>query len=97
MPTSGLSPEEESAMAQEALDRHYRGVLDEPVPALGGVSPREAATTQEGREGLVAWLKGLENSNARQTGSPIASYDTNWLWEELGVANLRRLSKRDEA
>ena len=90
MPTSGLSPEEESAMAQEALDRHYRGVLDEPVPALGGVSPREAATTQEGREGLVAWLKGLENSNARQTGSPIASYDTNWLWEELGVANLRR-------
>lgn len=86
---SGLSPEDESVIIREALDRHYRGLLDEPVPALGDVSPRKAAKTKKGREKLVEWLKGLENSNARQTGSPVASYDTSWLWAELGVADLR--------
>lgn len=88
---SGLSPEEESAIIHEALERHYRGVLDEPVPMLGGVSPRKAAKTKKGREKLVTWLKLIENGNAQQkAGSPMARYDVSWMWEELGIAHLRR-------
>jgi hypothetical protein len=58
---------------------------------LGDVSPRKAAKTKKGREKLVAWLKLIENSNAGQDpGSPMAAYDFGWMWEELGIAHLRR-------
>jgi len=88
---SALPPEEERKFVHETLDRHYRSVLDQPVPALGDVSPRDSARTTEGRDRLVGWLKGLENANARlEPGSAIASYDTSWLWEELGVSDRRR-------
>jgi hypothetical protein len=66
-------------------------VLDEPVPALGGKSPRAAAKTAEGREKVAAWLKTLENHAARrEPGDPMASYDIDWIWRELGVEALRR-------
>lgn len=88
---SGLSPEEESAVVRDALDRHYRRLLDGPVPMLGDLTPRKAAKTRDGREKLVDWLKLHGNAAAREEpGSPMASYDMSWLWEELGVADLRR-------
>jgi hypothetical protein len=78
-------------MMHGVLDRHYRGLLDEPVPALNDMSPREAATTGKGRKILVNWLKGLEKANAQhEPGSPIATYDLSWMWEELGVSKMRR-------
>jgi hypothetical protein len=91
VPPSGLSPEEESAMIHEVLERHYRRLLDEPVPMLGNQTPRKAAKTKKGREKLTGWLKLLENSVAQEkAGSPMAGYDVSWMWEELGVADLRR-------
>ena len=37
--------------AKGALTDHYRRTLDDPIPALGNVSPRKAARTARGREG----------------------------------------------
>jgi hypothetical protein len=55
------------------------------------VSPRKAAETKKGREKLVGWLKFIENSTARQeANSSMAGYDMSWMWDELGVADLRR-------
>ncbi|MBS0524837.1 MAG: hypothetical protein JSS04_14510 [Proteobacteria bacterium] len=89
--SSGLSPEEERGLVHEFLERHYRGVLDEPVPMLGNLTPRNAAKTKKGREKLVGWLKLLENSAAReQADSAMAGYDLGWMWEELGITDLRR-------
>jgi hypothetical protein len=89
--SSGLSPEEERAVIQESLDRHYVNLLDEPVLMLGNITPRRAAKSAKGREKLVTWLKLLENGAARQGhGSPMADCDLSWMWEELGVADLRR-------
>ncbi len=90
-PSTGLSAEEERAVIQEMLERHYHALLDQPVPMLGDVSPRKAAKTKTGREKLVDWLKLIENSNARQEAhSAMATYDLGWMWEELGIAHLRR-------
>lgn len=90
-PSSHLPPDEERAIVQEMVERHYRGLLDQAVPMLGDASPRKAARTKKGREKLVAWLKLIENANARQeTGSPMASYGLDWMWDELGIADLRR-------
>jgi len=88
---SGLSPEDERALVHQGLDDHYRRVLDEPIPALGGKSPRAAAKTPKGREKLAAWLKMLENHSARHAaGDSIREYDFGWMWHELGIKQLRR-------
>lgn len=88
---TGLSPEQERALVHQGLDDHYRRVLDEPIPALGGKSPRAAAKTPKGREKVAAWLKALENHAVRRgADDPMGSYDIGWMWRELGVEALRR-------
>jgi hypothetical protein len=89
--SSGLSPDEEQAVLQANMDRHYMNLLDEPVPMLGNMTPRRAAKSAKGREKLVTWIKLLENGAAKLgNGSPLAGYDVIWMWEELGVSHLRR-------
>jgi hypothetical protein len=89
-PSSGLSPDEERAVTQQSLDRQYMKMLDEKVPMLGNKTPMQAAKTAKGREKLAAWLKYIENQLAKQpVGAPMADYDVHWLWEKLGIADLR--------
>ncbi len=88
---SGLSPEEERQAIHAALDQHYRQQLNEPVPALGNISPRRAAKSAKGREKLVARLKLLENhAVSHDPAEPMASYDLSWIWGELDIADLRK-------
>ena len=89
--SSGLPPDEERRLVHAQLDRHYRQQLDEPIPMLGDISPHKAAKTAEGRAKIASWLKFLENRTAQQDpGDPMADYDLTWLWQELGVADLRK-------
>jgi len=72
------------------MNRHYRAQLDQPIPALGNISPRKAARSKKGRDKLVAWLKLLENQSAKhEPDDPMASYDFTWMWEEIDVSDLR--------
>ena len=88
---SGLSPDDERIVIQQALTNHYVGMLDEPIPALRNMTPRKAVKTAKGREKVVAWLKMLENHSAQQgVSDPMANYDFSWLWQELGIADERR-------
>ena len=88
---SGLPPDEERRLIHAQLDRHYRQQLDEPIPMLGDISPHKAAKTAKGRAKIASWLKFLENRTAQQDpGDPMADYDLTWLWQELGVADLRK-------
>jgi hypothetical protein len=90
-PSSGLAPDEEHAIIQQHMGEHYRKLLDQPIPSLGGVSPRNAVRSAKGREKVVAWLKILENGSARRpAGDPIGDYDFSWMWRELGLTELRR-------
>lgn len=78
-------------LIHDLLDRRYRETLDQPVPMVGGVSPREAVRTADGRERVVGWLKHLENRSAGpDPKDPMASYDLGWMWRELGIEALRR-------
>jgi hypothetical protein len=74
------------------MDRHYRDTLDQPVPALGNKSPRAAVKTASGRAKVADWLKMMENWTARtgESDSAMASYSFDWMWTELGIAELRR-------
>jgi hypothetical protein len=91
-PRLNLSVEERRTIILDGLDRHYRDLLDQPIPVLGNKSPRAAVKTPKGRAKVVDWLKTLENHTAKFAGSndEMASYNFNWLWMELGVNELRR-------
>ncbi len=90
-PSSGLAPDEERAIIQQHMGEHYRQLLDQPIPSLGDVSPRNAVRSAKGREKVVAWLKILKNGSARRSaGDPIGDYDFAWMWRELGLTELRR-------
>jgi hypothetical protein len=91
-PRLNLSVEERRTIIHDGLDRHYRDLLDQPIPVLGSKSPRAAVKTPKGRAKVVDWLKTLENHTAKFAGSndEMASYNFNWLWMELGVNELRR-------
>jgi hypothetical protein len=42
--------------------------------------------SEKGREQVVEWLKRLENLIAgHKPPEPMAGYDSEWLWEELGI------------
>ena len=89
-PTKGrrsdaLPPEVEAKVLGEFYDRYYRQWLDQPLPALGGRTPRHAARLKTGRPKLVALLKDLENRSERERQSGRPAYDTGWMWNELGV------------
>ena len=82
-----MPPEEVQQAIHAQLDRHYHRVLDEPVPMLGGKTPREAAKGRgRSRGDVVEWLKGLENVEHRRSRSAgHAAYDTGWMWKELRI------------
>jgi len=80
-PPSETPPEVQAAITAQ-LTSHYRKTLDEPVPMLNGLSPRQCAADPALRDEVVGWLKSLENSTERAPGS---SYDFSWMWDELGL------------
>jgi hypothetical protein len=83
---------EKRAIVHQYLDRHYREVLDQPVPMLDGETPRAAVKTESGKVKVVEWLKQMENrtAEAADKDSPMADYNFGWLWTELGVSDRRR-------
>jgi len=89
---AAIPPEVQERLVHEALDQHYRALLDEPTPMLGNVSPRAASRTSSGRENIVVWLKHLENRSrhTKDRNDPMATYDFTWMWRELNVERLRR-------
>jgi hypothetical protein len=86
-----IPPEIAGPLLRQFLDDHYRKCLNQPIGMLDGRTPRQAVRSKKGREQVVAWLKYLENGAARQArDDPSAAYDLSWMWEELGVGDLRK-------
>jgi hypothetical protein len=75
-------PPEAVQLALDFKTRHYEAWLDEPVPALAGKTPREAAATAPGRAALDLLLKEIEQAEASDRES---AYDVGRLRRELGV------------
>ena len=91
-PDLDIPEEERCAIVHDQLSRHYREVLDQPIPVLGDETPRDAVRTDDGRTKVAEWLKTIENRTARSGdhNGAMASYNFGWLWAELGISELRR-------
>lgn len=73
------------ALRKKYLEDHYRKWVDMPIASLGGMTPREASKTQEGKAKLKEVLKVLENAEERRQRSGEPSYDVNKLRVVLGI------------
>lgn len=85
-----LAPAEVKDAVHQMLTLKYRETLKEKIPMLGNKTPRQAVRSAEGRLAVANWIKGLEQATARSPADdPMHSYDFGWMWEELGIADLR--------
>jgi hypothetical protein len=75
--------EEHDALILEFKRKHYAAWPDEPVPALGGLTPREASRHAASRERLAALLQDLAMNEANQP--PGRRFDVAELRRELGI------------
>ncbi len=74
---------EVQAQLREMAARRWEAWLDQPVPALGGVTPREAAKAPLGREKLEALLAEFEWRG--ETADPANRVDVAELRRRLGL------------
>lgn len=82
VPTSALD-REALAAAEEAFTRAFLSMADLPMPVLGGLSPREAVTTEEGRERVLRWTRTLPRTG--HTASNDRDAALHALRKELGL------------
>jgi len=72
------------------LRRHYKRWPDEPVPALGGKTPKAAVRSKKGRQAVIELLKDFEihetGKASREGGEP---FDFGFLWKRLGLEKER--------
>lgn len=62
---------------------YYTKWMDEPVPFLNGLTPRESTETRDGRERVESLLRHFERIEARSEAEP--KFDFAWLRRELGL------------
>jgi hypothetical protein len=88
-PSSPTMPDLPPAVLEETIlsfqAQHYHRWVDEPVPALDGRTPREAASDPELAPKVEELIRGLEGmyEDALRHGHP--AYDPSWIWEELDL------------
>lgn len=86
-PTSALPPEVLAQALEHVIRRHYARWCDEAIPALGGLTPRQAIVTPAGLERVKGLLREYEDGEQRQSaaqGRPAVSYQ--FLWDALGIS-----------
>lgn len=79
-PPAPEQPELAEAIAS-FQSRYYEAWLDEPIPALGGETPRRAVRTAEGRTKVDELIKEMENLEARRPAE--IAFDFGGLRREL--------------
>ena len=81
-----LPPADLTDMMTQFVRSHYAHWADEPIPALGDKTPRQAITTPSGLErvkGLLRLYEAGEADQAKDQGREAVSYQ--FLWDALGV------------
>ena len=69
---------------KEKLGDYYKKWLDMQIPALDGITPRQASKKPEMRKKLINLLKYMENKNRHKINNLI-KFDAEWIKKELGV------------
>ena len=81
-PEEPLPPEALAAL-REFREQHLRNWIDDSIPALGGLTPRKAATIPKERKQLEILLKEMEQMETRLPADQ--QIDVRWMRETLGM------------
>jgi hypothetical protein len=82
---SEVDDETYRVVASRQLREHYDRWLDHPLPALGGLSPRDAARAPEPPAALEALLRQIENLEDRRRMRGEAFCEVSWIRGTLGM------------
>ena len=77
-----IPAEVQAAMLKDFLDDHLKDWINSALPALGGLSPREAVRTRKGRCQVEDLLRQMEHL---YSGGSNINYDIGWVREKLGL------------
>jgi hypothetical protein len=77
------APEVQDIM-RDMMRRHYESWIDQPVPALGGKTPRQAARSAKHRAALDLLLREIEHHDARRPAAE--RVDLSWLRTAVGLS-----------
>lgn len=80
-----IPPEIKAKLLTEYYAKHYETWPDTPLPALGGMTPREAAVDPEQRTHLIELLKTFESMEDRKRHAGEPCYDFSQIKKTLGV------------
>jgi hypothetical protein len=72
-------------LAADHYQKYYNAWLDDKIPRLQNLTPRQAAQSAELRPELKELLKDLEHMYQQSLRSKTPGFDPFWLWEELGL------------
>lgn len=84
---SGMPPAVIAQAIEQMLHRHYANWSDEAIPALGGLTPRQAIASPAGLERVKGLLREYEDGEQQQSAAqrrPAVSYQ--FLWDALGIS-----------
>ena len=88
LPTGLATSPEEADLLRSLIRSNYEKFLREPVPALDGLTPREAAARPKMRGRLVDLMKGHLRSVDDLGRRHGVTHDIGWVLEELGLDEL---------
>ncbi len=80
-----LPPELDREIIAEFKRKHYADWVDQPLPALDGLSPRQAARSKSKRRQLEDLLRGMENREAHERAEGHAAFDFSTIRKQLGM------------
>lgn len=80
-----VDPDTAEALLTEHYAQHYRAWVDEPVPAIDGLTPREAARRADMRARVEDLIRGIEGMYERALKEGQPAHDPSWMWSELGL------------
>jgi hypothetical protein len=81
-----LSDEDRLTFFEQMYSRMYDNWADEPIPALGDKTPKEAAKSRQGLQDLAELIRTYEISEAHKAKAenrPPVSFD--FLWDQVGL------------
>ncbi len=80
-----VDPKVEAEVVGQYYEQHYGAWPDQPLPALGGQTPRAAVASAEGRAQVLELMKEFELVSARDRKAGRPTYDFSRLRAELGL------------
>jgi hypothetical protein len=83
--TRPIPAEVERELILRMKAQHYARWPDDPLPALGGKTARQAVKTKSGRKAVVELIRDMEHGEAREAKAGRPAFDFSALRKTLGL------------